>query len=142
MAFFKKKKLSDGKWHAVAVNLQKPATIDDVADILAQRSTVSPGDVYAVLVQLGGVLGELMAAGRSVKLKGVGTFYLKCQTKKKGTDTPEELKADMITDVRVRFIPEYRRGLHNKITERTLIDKDLEWLRLQIRTNLFLDDMA
>ena len=62
MAFFKKKKLSDGKWHAVAVNLQKPATIDDVADILAQRSTVSPGDVYAVLVQLGGVLGELMAA--------------------------------------------------------------------------------
>ena len=131
MAFFKKKKLSDGKWHAVAVNLQKPATIDDVADILARRSTVSTGDVYAVLVQLGGVLGELMATGRSVKLKGVGTFYLKCQTKKKGTDTPEELTADMIQEVRVRFIPEYRRGIRNKVTERTMISDDLEWIEVK-----------
>lgn len=44
MAFFKKRKLSDGKWHAVATNLMKPATIDDVADELSARSTVSRAD--------------------------------------------------------------------------------------------------
>lgn len=130
MAFFKKKKLSDGKWHAVAVNLQNPATIDDVADLLSARSTVSRADTYAVLVELGDVLGELMAAGRSVKLKGVGSFYLTCQTRGKGTDTPEELTTDMLTDVKVRFIPEYSRGQRGQITNRTMIDKYLEWVEV------------
>ena len=67
MAFFKKRKLSDGKWHAVAANLMKPATIDDVADELSARSTVSRADAYAVLVELGDVMGRLMASGRSDK---------------------------------------------------------------------------
>ena len=130
MAFFKKRKLSDGKWHAVAANIGKPATIDDVADELAARSTVSRADTYAVLVELGDVLGRLMASGRSVKLKGVGTFYLTCQTQGTGTDTPEELTPEMITDVKVRFIPEYSRGLHNQITGRTMLDKWLEWIEV------------
>ena len=130
MAFFKKRKLSDGKWHAVAANLMKPATIDDVADELSARSTVSRADAYAVLVELGDVMGRLMASGRSVKLKGVGTFYLTCQTKGTGTDTPEELTPEMITDVKVRFIPEYSRGQRNQITGRTMLSKGLEWIEV------------
>ena len=78
MAFFKKRKLSDGKWHAVAANLMKPATIDD------------------------------------------GT----------GTDTPEELTPEMITDVKVRFIPEYSRGQRGQITGRTMLSKWLEWIEV------------
>ena len=92
-----------------------------MADELAARSTVSRADTYAVLVELGDVLGQLMASGRSVKLKGVGTFYLTCQTKGKGTDTPEELTPEMITDVKVRFIPEYSRGHRKQITGRTML---------------------
>ena len=129
MAFFKKKKLSDGRWHAVAVNLQRPATIDDVADELAARSTVSRADTYAVLVELGDVLGRLMASGRTVKLQGVGTFYLTCQTRGKGTDTPEELTPDMIA-AKVRFIPEYSRGQRNQVTKRTMLSKWLQWVEV------------
>ena len=58
----------------------KPATIDDVADLLSARSTVSRADTHAVLVELGNVLGELMASSRSVKLKAVGSFYLNLRT--------------------------------------------------------------
>ena len=130
MAFFRKKKLADGKWHAIAVNLFKPATTDDVADELSARSTVSRADTHAVLVELGEVMGRLMASGRSVKLEGVGTFYLTCQTKGKGTDTPEELTPDMITDVKVRFIPEYSRGQRKQITGRTMLYKWLEWVEV------------
>lgn len=130
MAFFRKKKLGDGKWHAIAVNLFKPATTDDVADELSARSTVSRADTYAVLVELGDVMGQLMASGRSVKLDGVGTFYLTCQTRGKGTDTPEELTPDMITDVKVRFIPEYSRGQRGQITGRTMLYKWLEWVEV------------
>ena len=129
MAFFKKKKLSDGKWHPIAVSLQNPATIDDVADELAARSTVSRADTYAVLVELGEVLGRLMASGRTVKLQGVGTFYLTCQTRGKGTDTPEELTPDMIA-AKVRFIPEYSRGQRNQVTKRTMLSKWLQWVEV------------
>lgn len=129
MAFFKKKKLSDGKWHPIAVSLQSPATIDDVADELAARSTVSRADTYAVLVELGDVLGRLMASGRTVKLQGVGTFYLTCQTRGKGTDTPEELTPDMIA-AKVRFIPEYSRGQRNQVTKRTMLSKWLQWVEV------------
>lgn len=126
MAFFKKQRIN-GKWYARAVNMGKPATIDDVANRLARRSTVSRSDTYAVLVDLGEVLGEIMAEGRTVKLKGVGTFYLTCQTKGKGTDTPEELTADQITDVKVRFIPEYNRNHQRKVTRRTMMPERVEW---------------
>ena len=131
MPFFKKKKLSDGKWHPIAVNVLDPATIDDVADELSRRSTVSRADTYAVLVELGNVVGRLMATGRTVKLQGVGTFYLTCQTRGKGTNTPEELTTDMITDVKVRFIPEYSRGQRNQLTKRTMLDKWLEWIEVK-----------
>lgn len=129
MAFFKKKKLN-GKWYARAVSIGRPATTDIVADRLSRRSTVSRSDTYAVLVDLGEVVGQLLAEGRSVKLRGVGTFLLTCQMKGKGADTPEELTPDMINDAKVRFIPEYGRGQRGQITSRTMIDPDLEWIEI------------
>ena len=132
MAFFKKKKLSDGKWHPLATSLLLPATIDDVADELSARSTVSRADTYAVLAELGDVVGWLMSTGRTVKLKGIGTFYLTCQTRGKGTDTPEELTANMITP-KVRFIPEYGRNQRNQVTKRPMLYKRLEWVELKDR---------
>ena len=122
MAFYKKVKLN-GKWYVRAVTMGEPFTIDDVADHLSQMSTVSRADTYAVLVQLGEALGELMSYGRSVKIKGVGTFYLSCQMKGKGTDTPEEITQDMISDVKVCFIPEYSRQQNGRIASRTLIER-------------------
>lgn len=127
MAFYKKQKLN-GKWHPRAVTKGRPATTDDVAKRLSLISTVSPGDTYAVLVNLGEVLGKLMSEGRSVRLKGVGTFYLSCQSENRGVDTPEEVSPAQITDIKVRFIPEYSREQNNRVTQRTLIDPYLEWI--------------
>jgi len=69
MAFYKKQKLN-GKWYLRAVTKGRPATTDDVAEKLSFMSTVTPGDTYAVLVNLGEVLGDLLSEGRSVRLKG------------------------------------------------------------------------
>ena len=71
----------------------------------------------------------MMASGRTVKLQGVGTFYLTCQTRGKGTDTPEELTPDMIA-AKVRFIPEYSRGQRNQVTKRTMLSKWLQWVEV------------
>ena len=76
MAFFKKvKKKITGLWYPQVVTVGKPVTTDQVAERLALISTVSRGDTYAVLKDLGGVLAAFMAEGRTVKLEGVGTFY-------------------------------------------------------------------
>ncbi len=129
MAYYKKKKFN-GKWYPRAVTIGRAATTDEVAEILSRRSTVSKADTYAVLTDLGEVMGELMATGRSVKLKGMGTFYLNCRTRGKGKDTPEEVTPSMITDVNVSFIPEYERNSRGEVIKRPMIDRFLKWTDL------------
>ena len=127
MAFYKKLKMN-GKWHVRAVTAGPPATTDEVAKRLSLISTVSPGDAYAVLANLGEVMGQIMAEGRSVKLKGVGSFYLSCQSKGNGADSPEEIDERTISNVKVCFIPEYSRQQNNKVGKRTMISPYLEWV--------------
>lgn len=129
MAFYKKQKLN-GKWYPRAVTKGHPCTTDDVAKQLSIMSTVSPGDTYAVLMNLGPVLAKMMSEGRSVQLKGVGTLYYTCGCSGQGVDTPEEVSPGQITAVKVRFIPEYTRGNNNQVTERTLIDPYLDWVSM------------
>lgn len=118
MAYYKKvKQKGDGKWHPRAVTLAEPATTDDVAERLTRMSSVTAGDVYAVLANLGPVLAELMNEGRSVRLKGVGTFFLTCSSQGAGVDSPEEVTSRQITAAKVRFIPEYSR---KQVTRRRL----------------------
>ena len=126
MAYYKKmKQKGDGKWHPRAVTLSEPATTDDVAERLTRMSSVTVGDVYAVLSNLGPVLAELMNEGRSVRLKGVGTFLLTCASQGRGVDVPEEVGPQQITATRVRFIPEYGRGQRGQVTRRTLVSPHL-----------------
>ena len=59
MAFFKKvKKKLTGLWYPEAITVGKPVTTDQVADRLALISTVSRGDTYAVLKDLGEVTAK------------------------------------------------------------------------------------
>ena len=119
MAFYKKvKQKGDDKWHPRAVTKGHPYTTDEIARLLSEMSTVTPGDTYAVLMNLGEVLGKLMSSGHSVKLKGIGTFYY----------TPEEVSPAQITAVQIRFIPEYYRGQCGQVTERTLLSPHIEWV--------------
>ena len=129
MAFYRKKKLN-GKWHLRAVTLGNPAGTDEVAARLSRRSTVSRADCYAVITELGEVMGEFLAEGRSVKLGGVGSFYLSCRTRGCGTDTPEELDPRMISDVKVCFIPEYSRGSNHQVTSRPMVPFPFEWIEV------------
>ena len=130
MAFFKKTKMKiNGKWYPKAVLVGSPVTTEQVAKRLAVESTVSPADVRAVLTALGGVMGDYMSQGRSVKLDGVGSFYFTAVTNKNGVATEEEVTANQISGVRVRFIPEtrYRGAGKGRVSTRGLSDIDIEW---------------
>lgn len=119
----------------MAVTQGRPYTTDDVAEKLSLMSTVTPGDTYAVLMNLGHVLSEMMNSGRSVKLKGVGTFYYTCRSEGQGVDTPEEVSAAQITSSQVRFIPEYGRNQQGKVNDRTLIKPDICWVDIEEEAN-------
>ena len=130
MAFYKKTKMKiNGKWYPKSVLVVSPATTEQVAKRLAAESTVSPADVRAVLTALGGVMGDFMAQGRSVKLDGVGSFYFTAVTNKNGVATEKEVSANQISGVRVRFIPEtrYRGAGKGRVSTRGLSDVDIEW---------------
>jgi len=128
MAFYKKSQQKiNGKWYPKSVTVGKPVTTNEVADRLAQISTVSRADVYAVLKDLGGVLGDFMSNGRTVKLDGMGTFYYTADASKNGVDTPEEVSAKQINSVRVRFIPENTRTSSNRVATRSLVAENIFW---------------
>lgn len=128
MAFYKKQqqKIND-LWYPQSITVGKPVTTDQIADKLALLSTVTRGDAYAIVKNLGGVLGDYMAAGRTVKVDGVGTFYYTAAANKKGVDSPQKVNATQITGVRVRFIPEVHRDVNSQVTTRSMVDSNIFW---------------
>lgn len=124
----------NGKWYPKSVLVGSTITTEQVAKRVAAESTVSPVDVRAVLTALGGVMGDYMAQGRSVKLDGIGSFYFTAATNKNGVATEKEVTAALINGVRVRFFPETCfRGGGTRATGggrrsvRGLSDVDIEW---------------
>ena len=65
--------------------------------------------------------------GRTVKLDGLGTFYLTAVATKQGVDSREKVKASHIIGTRVRFIPETTRTSGRKVATRSLISDDIFW---------------
>ena len=135
MAFYKKVQMKvNGKWYPKSVLVGSAITTEQVVKRVAAESTVSPTDVRAVLTALGGVMGDYMAQGRSVKLDGIGSFYFTAATNNNGVDTEKEVTVALINGVRVRFIPETRfRGGGTRAmgggrrAVRSLTDVDIEW---------------
>ena len=124
----------NGKWYPKSVLVGSAITTEQVAKRVAAESTVSPVNVRAVLTALGGVMGDYMAQGRSVKLDGISSFYFTAATNKNGVATEKEVTAALINGVRVRFIPETCfRGGGTRATGggrrsvRGLSDVDIEW---------------
>ena len=131
MAFFKRvqKKVND-LWYPQSVTWGKAVTTREVADELSFISTVTRGDTYAVMENLGRVLSNFMGQGRTVKIDGIGTFYYTATSTKRGVPTAEEVSASLINGVRVRFLPEVERNSGNQVTTRSMVNTKIVWVRL------------
>ena len=128
MAFFRRiKKSINNLWYPQSVTWGKAVTTREVADELSSISTVTRGDTYAVMGNLGRVLSSNMGQGRTVKIDGVGTFYYTATSAKRGVPTAEEVSASLIKGVRVRFIPEVERNSGNQVTTRSMVNTKIVW---------------
>lgn len=83
-----------------------PVTLAEITERVEKRSTVSSADAKAVLDALQFEIKEALLDGKSVRLGDLGSFHVTLASE--GTDVPEELTADKIRIVRVRFTPSSR----------------------------------
>ena len=132
MAFFSKQfvKLT-GKW------IPRPKTVSTydakrLAKDIEKESTVSQTDVMAVLTAIPTVMTRYLAEGHSVKLDGIGSFFLNFECKKTGVDTAEEVSMDQVTNIKVQFRPAMKAGVGSQKGKKinTLIADDIEWTYL------------
>ena len=98
-----------------------------MADELSVLSTVTRGDTYAVMENLGRVLSNFMGQGRTVKINGVGTFYYTATSTKRGVSTAAEVSASLINGVRVRFLPEVERNSGRQVITRSMVNTKIVW---------------
>lgn len=128
MAFYKKVKAKvDGKWYPRSITVGKPVSTAQVAKRISAECTVNPADVTAVLTALGGVLGDYMSEGRTVKLNGVGTFYYTANASGNGVAAEADVSATQIADVRIRFIPERFANSSHKTVSRAFVSNGISW---------------
>ena len=142
MAFFTKQfvKLT-GKW------IPRPKTVScydakRLAKDIEKESTVSETDVIAVLNAIPKVMTRYLAEGHSVKLDGIGSFYLNFECKKTGVDTAEEVSMDQVTNIKVQFRPAMKGGSMKGKFNNTLIADDIEWTYLPSTKGESFDDDA
>ena len=75
----------------------------DIAQMVAQISAISVGDVLSVMNTVSMLLSIELANGRIVELGDLGRF--RATLRSKSCDKPEEFKREMIHGNRVIFVP-------------------------------------
>ena len=73
----------------------------EIANDIAQESTVSPGDTMAVIESLLQNIPRYLAQGYIVRLGELGSFYLSVQAE--GSDSPEKVNASKIKRNKLHF---------------------------------------
>jgi len=85
-------KTKEGKkqWHLTLVKVGKMVTSQQLAEVIAEKSSLTPGDVHNVIRNLMTAMRKELLNSRSVRLEGLGTFTMKACTQGHGVDQEEE----------------------------------------------------
>lgn len=97
---------SKGKWYPRSVSHSRAVTTEQLCKDIAQASTVSPGDVAAVLRTLSDSMVKYLVDGRPVRLDNIGTFRLVASASGNGVNKEEDVSPDQFNRMMVRFLPE------------------------------------
>ena len=75
-----------------------------ISEMISDRSTLSSPDIIAVLYAFAEIVPELLLDNYSVHLPPLGIFSL--SLKSKVQNTPEEVKAGSVSEIRMQFRPD------------------------------------
>lgn len=90
------------RYYAATRALQKkPVNSSQIAQQLAERSSLQDGDAMSVLVQLSGIIADHLSEGRTVSIDGLGNLFPTITSE--GVDKPEECTAEKVWIARIGF---------------------------------------
>jgi predicted histone-like DNA-binding protein len=90
-----------------------PVSTQKIAGLIAERSSLSAGDVHNVIRNLMSVMREQLLNSKSVHLEGLGIFSMVVHANGAGVETAEEVSSRRITRLRCRFC-----GIHDGTRQR------------------------
>ena len=96
-------------WHLNLVKAGGTVATQQLAEVIAEKSSLTAGDVQNVVRNLMSVMREYLLNSRSVRLVGLGSFTMKACTRAKGVESADKVSPNQITALKCRFTPEYTR---------------------------------
>jgi predicted histone-like DNA-binding protein len=96
---------ADNKYYAQVVSSGK-TDLERLAYLVSNQSTVREGDCYAVILSLLHNIVDELKQGKIVKLDKLGSFQIGINSD--AVDTAEEVSANIINNVRIKFRPDKR----------------------------------
>lgn len=101
-------KSGDKKWHLNLVKVGKVVSTQQLAEMIAEKSSLTPGDVHNVVRNLMTAMRSALLDSKTVRLDGLGTFTMKARTRgrsgQRGRGEPESGGSPSLS-----FTPEYTR---------------------------------
>lgn len=92
---------SPEKYYPKVLTLKRSANLDFIAEKMREQSSLSIGDIKAVLQNFVEKLKEQLLEGKTVNVSGLGVFMLSAQSK--GADTEQDFDDTLIKSVRICF---------------------------------------
>lgn len=92
----------------------------EIAEEMAQMSSLSTGDVKNLLDTLSQVVQRNLMKGHSVTLDGMGRFYASIKSRRGGAENPEDVMPTK-ADLTVRFSPFIKRAAGGGVASRSMV---------------------
>nr|WP_320057870.1 HU family DNA-binding protein [uncultured Bacteroides sp.] len=108
------------KWHPRLVKVGKMIDTQKIAELIADKASLTAGDVHNVIRNLMSVMREQLLSSRTVKLDGLGSFTMMANASGKGVLTADEVSPTQIVNLRVQFTPTGLRGAGTGGTTRAM----------------------
>ena len=73
-------------WHLSLKKVGRAVDAQQLAEVIAEKSSLTPGDVHNVIRNLMTVMRSQLLNSRTVRLDGLGTFTMKARTRGNGRE--------------------------------------------------------
>lgn len=96
-------------WHLNLVKAGDTVDTQQLAETIAEKSSLTTGDVQNVVRNLMSAMRNYLLNSRTVRLDGLGTFTMKACTRGKGVESADKVNPNQISYLKCQFTPEYTR---------------------------------
>lgn len=89
------------------VKIGRTVNTQKMAELIAEKASLTAGDVHNVIRNLMSVMREQLLNSRTVRLEGLGTFTMVAKACGKGVEQESKVSSSQIVSLRCQFTPEY-----------------------------------